>query len=436
MQRLAFRSPHLLFALAALAACGGGGSDSDSDAGTDDGAGVSELEFAGEQPFLPGLDIDTGWLPDGSPVAVKATASATGQVAVVAKATTDGETMTPVAGSGSLSLEGAISFEVSARIDTNGIMYEGIVDSFEYGIEPANQSFDPFALDAPVTVMSALPAQELGKVPIPSVPGASLVMSVTGGDLETSFQGTCAEAQGGFGQYTGTITMAGTVACAASVEIEIPIVGTMTFGPFPFDVPIPPIESPTDLGTLSLTTGEPGMPMGICEDGGTATAADDAADTDAGDTANDDVVDDTGDASDDGTGSDTVADTGDDTGSDDDTGTSPGDPSYPPLDENGCPDGYVGVGIGADPPNAVCLPPCDGSACPAPATGAATAYCAYNPDSTYTDCVTDMDCVAPEFCDGGFCSLQSSHCVLACDDVGMVCPDEMTCVQGVCTYVE
>ncbi len=433
MQRLAFASPHLLFALAALAACGGGGSDSDSGSGTDDGAGVSELEFAGEQPFLPGLDIDTGWLPEASPVAVKATASATGQVAVVAKATTDGETLTPVAGSGSLSLEGAIAFEVSARIDTNGIMYEGVVDSFEYGIEPANQSFDPFALDAPITVMSALPAQELGKVPIPSVPGASLVMSVTGGDLETSFQGTCAEAQDGFGQYTGTITMAGTVACAASVEIEIPIVGTMTFGPFPFDVPIPAIESPTDLGTLSLTTGEPGMPMGICDGGGTATAADDAADTDAGDTANDDVAEDT---SDDDTGVDTVADTGDDTGIDDDTGTNPGDPSYPAPDENGCPDGYIGVGIDTDPPNAFCAPACEGSACPAPATGAAAPVCAFNPDSTYAECASDIDCVMPEFCDSGVCALQPTHCALVCDDVGMVCPDEMTCLAGACTYLQ
>jgi hypothetical protein len=434
MQRLLFAPSAVLFAFAAVAACKGSGSGSESASDTGGGGGA-ELEFAGEQPFLPGLDVDTGWLPDGSPVAVRATASATGQVAVVANATSDGETLTPVAGSGSLSLEGALGFEVSARIDTNGIMYEGIVDSFEYGIEPANQGFDPFALDAPITVMSALPAQELGKVPIPSVPGASLVMSVTGGDLTTSFQGTCAEARDGFAQYVGTITMAGTVACAATVEIEIPIVGTQTFGPFPFDVPIPAIESPTDLGTLSLDTGEPGAAMGICD--GSSTATDDGSEAD--DTAGDDVADDgTGDASsgDDDVDGGTIAETGDGTGEDDDTGTNPGDPSYPEPDDSGCPDGSVAVGFGTDPPNVFCSPPCAGSACPAPATGEATPFCAFNPDSSYIECASDIDCVAPEFCDSGVCALQPSHCALACDDVGMVCPDEMTCLGGVCSYLQ
>jgi hypothetical protein len=251
----------------AISAC------ADTSAGSHSGADEIELEFGGEQRFLPGFDFDSGWLPNDSPVAVRSTVIADGGVTVVALATTDGETMTPVAGSGALVVQGSLAFEVSARIDTNGLMYEGIVDSFEYAIEPANAAFDPFEIDTIATVTSMLPPAELGRVPIPSVPGATLVVDVTGGEITTAFEGTCAEALDGYGQYTGAVTMQGVVGLAATIEIEIPIVGTQSFGPFPIDVPIPAIETPMDLGTRSLATGEAADAMGICEGDAATTSA-------------------------------------------------------------------------------------------------------------------------------------------------------------------
>jgi len=417
-----------------LAACGdeGAGSDDGADAPDTEG-GVAEIEFSGEQPFLPGFDFDSGWLPDGSPVAVRSTVTAGGGVTVTARAMTDGETLTPIAGTGALAVEGSLALEVSARIDTSGIMYEGIVDSFEYGIDPVNETFDPFALDATVMASSTLPAAVLGEVPIPSVPGATLVIEVTGGNIDTMFQGTCAEAQGGFGQFAGTLTMQGTVACAATVQIEIPIVGTESFGPFAFDVPIPPIETAIDLGTLSLATGEPAAAMGICDGAGTTSAEDTSAS--ASDTSGDDVADTSGNDSDAGeTGDPATTDPSTDDTDDPTTDGQPGDPDYPQPDENGCPAGHVGVGVNTEPDNAVCLPPCDGSgACPSGATGNAIGVCGFNPDTTYLGCTVDTDCSGGEFCQDGFCQFPPSHCVLLCEG-GETCPDGMSCLIGACTY--
>ncbi len=232
-----------------------------------------ELEFRGEQPLLPGLNVDTGWIPELSPASVRATVTAGGAIVVVARATTNGSSLDPVAGSGELSVEGALALEVSARIDAAGFEYEGVVESFEYAIAPQATVFDPFALDQSVVVSAELPAQELGSVPIPSVPGATLVLEVTGGLIDTQFQGTCAEAAGGLGQYTGRTTMTGTIECASTIQLEIPLVGTETFGPFAFTVPVPELVTPMDLGTVSLTTGEVVADAGVCAGaGGTAGA--------------------------------------------------------------------------------------------------------------------------------------------------------------------
>ena len=108
----------LLVAALCVAACKGDSDRSEGGDAAETGGGVAELEFSGEQPFLPGFDYDTGWLPDGSPVTVRSTVTAGGGVTVTARASTDGETLAPIAGTGSLSVEGSLALEVSARIDT------------------------------------------------------------------------------------------------------------------------------------------------------------------------------------------------------------------------------------------------------------------------------------------------------------------------------
>jgi hypothetical protein len=421
----------MILLAATLVACGDGKGGGGDGAGTGETAGGTlTLEFRGTQAFLPGLSLDTGWLPEDSPAAVRATMTADGELVVVAGATTDGATMEGVAGSGELSVGGSLVLEVSARIDASGIEYEGVVESFEYAVDTAMTSFDPFAIGEPVEVAATLPAQVLGEVPIPSVPGASLRMEVTGGELTSAFEGACAEADGGFGQYTGTTTVAGTVACAATIVVEIPIVGTETFGPFAFDVPIPETTSALDLGTRSLSTGDEAPTMGTCE----GAAQTSGAGTDGGDDTTSAATDGpsttgpAGDSTEDGTGpSDDTTDSGP---------TADGDPDYPRPDETGCPGGGVAAMVGAEPPNAVCLPPCgEGDVCPNGATGTATGVCAVNPESSFLPCSTEVDCNLGESCISLTCVMEPpTHCVLACS-VEVQCPDEMTCVVDVCTYL-
>lgn len=427
------RSLALLSLALAVGACPGGG---DSPA-----AFAGEIEFRGTQPMLPGFDFDSGFLPADSPGAVRATASAGGGITAVMRATTDGTSLMPVAGSGSLAIEGAINFEVSARIDVPGAMFEGLVESFEYTIAPAETAFEPFALGTGVVAESTLPAAELGSVPIPGLPGATLVVEATGGTITTTYTGTCADTADGLGQVAGTLSTEGTLALGASIVIDIPFVFTDTFGPFPIDVPIPAIASPLDLGTRSLATGEPADSMGICDGtGGTAgtepsTATDASTATMTGDTDASDTLADTTDPTNatDMTATDPTATT--DTGVGDTTTGEPADPSYPNPD-SGCPSGSLGVGIGDDPPNGVCAPPCDAGSCPAPATGSATGECIYNPDSSFLECADDSVCMPTgEACVDGTCQLPPTHCILLCDDT-VTCPDGMTCVLGACSYLQ
>lgn len=417
-------------------ACTGDDGGGEAYTATGGPGGRVDIEFSGEQAFLPGFAFDSGFTPDASPVAVRATVTSGGGVTVTARATSDGTTLEPVAGTGSLAVEGSLELEVSARIDTAGIAYEGVVDRFEYGLEPVSEAFDPFALEEAVLASSVLPATELAAVPIPSVPGATLVIDVTGGEIETAFAGKCATTRDGYGQFTGVVTTQGTVECAATVEIEIPVVGTETFGPFAFEVPIPAVESELDLGTRSLANGEAATAMGICDDAGTTS----------GDTGSDDVADDTGGG--DAQGDDTAGTGGDgpdstdtssmDTG-DDDTGSHSGDPNYPKPDAIGCPGDHAPVftpGPTGRIDSTVCLPPCGpGGTCPPGATGTATETCGVELPPSGFGCTDDAQCYAHEICLlDGTCGPPSLFCVLRCDQ-GQTCPDEMTCLpSGDCLY--
>ena len=146
------------------------------------------------------------------------------------------------------------------------------------------------------------------------MPGTTLIIDVTGGTITTVFSGVCAEASGGAGQYVGRTTTTGVVELDGTIEIEIPIVGTETFGPFSFSVPIPELTSALDLGVRSLQTAEAIDGPGPCDDGVAATGdgADDgtpAPDSmDDGSTPATDGADDTGTADDGATDTDPSTD--------------------------------------------------------------------------------------------------------------------------------
>lgn len=74
-------------------------------------------------------------------------------------------------------------------------------------------------------------------MPVPSGPGATLLVELTGGEVITTFRGGCARGEGGVGQYTGQTAITGHVNLAGTIEIEIPIVGSESFGPFEVAVP-------------------------------------------------------------------------------------------------------------------------------------------------------------------------------------------------------
>ncbi|MGE0788174.1 MAG: low-density lipoprotein receptor class A repeat-containing protein [Sandaracinaceae bacterium] len=230
------------------------------------GGGSSDepLRFEAEQAFLPGLDYASGWIPDASPVQVQANVVAGGGISVRESARASDAELVAEPGTGEVSIEGRLTMEILANIDLTGVSYTGPVETFEYAIGPSAATFDPFAIDAAVPLETALPAQELGTVPVPSVPGATLTVSVTGGIVRTAYQGACAEVRDGIAQVTGTLTTSGTVELAATVDVEVPFVGSMAFGPFELSLDLPEEASPIDLGARSVGTGEVVMGGGPC----------------------------------------------------------------------------------------------------------------------------------------------------------------------------
>lgn len=221
------------------------------------GCSGGELAFHGEGDVLGAFEHDTGLQPGGSPVQVRALARGHGTVSVDARATAAGSALTAVPASGSMHSSGGLSIEIYARIDTLGIEYDGLVHTVEYQLPAEGATFDPFLL-APgesAATSTTLPEAELARVPIPSAPGATLVLGIAGGTVETAFTGTCAAVDAGRAHYRGRLTTTGTIDLSATVEISVPVVGSRSFGPFALGVPIPAIEHELDLGVLDIASG-------------------------------------------------------------------------------------------------------------------------------------------------------------------------------------
>ena len=218
--------------------------------------GGQKIDFQGEQKFLPDFEQDSGYVPSGSPGKLRVVASARGAIGAGAQARSGGSNLSPVSGSGNLSMDGGLNLGIHTKIDFMGYKYEGKLKTIEYGIEPKNKSFDPFLLDDEVSTTAELPSEDLAELPVPSIPIATVVISVEGGSVTTSFRGSCAQAADGVGQYLGETVTSGTVEIAGTIKLEIPVTGTKTFGPFSIPVDIPEIPNALDLGTRSLSNGK------------------------------------------------------------------------------------------------------------------------------------------------------------------------------------
>ena len=294
-----------------------------------------------------------------------------------------------------------------------------------------------------------LEAAELGRVPVGGVPGTTLLIEISGGELRTTFSGTCAAASEGAGQYLGTAEYGGTIDLSGTIEIEVPIIGSESFGPFEVSVPIPTAVEELDLGTLSLQNGEALEGVSPC-----AAASD--SDTDSDDDDDDDDDDDTQGASETGATSspddstsgssgdaettepttDSTSDNGDEsTGMEEGSTTSPppaGDPVYPDP-AGGCPADTVLVElVGTE--LSYCAPSCDEmQQCPPAESGTATAVCGVLGSGSMDACMFDTDCPADEFCDVDTClPVEPEFCALDC--ASGECPDEMVCAEGACVY--
>lgn len=233
-----------------------------------------QLDFSAERDVLGGFEQDTGFLPAQSPAALRVRATASAGLTVRASALVEGGELTPISESGQLTVGASFQLEVSARLDAAGVDYEGVVDEFSYDVEEVTVAFDPFLLDAEVTATATLTSAEVARVPIPSVPGSTLIVEVTGGTIATRYSGVCAAVGDGAAQYTGRSVTDGTVELAGTIEISVPIIGSESFGPFTIDVPVPATTQDLDLGTLALDSGLPLEGFAPCDGSDSDTDAD------------------------------------------------------------------------------------------------------------------------------------------------------------------
>lgn len=370
------------------------------------------LDFRAEKDLLDGFQQDSGFLPQASPAAIRVVAGATAGLVATAQATATGDTLAPVAGTGSLAMEAELSLEVSARIDAVGVEYEGVVETFAYGIEPAMTSFDPFSIGETVMLQSALPPGELARVPIPAVPGATLVIDIAGGQVNAAYSGVCAVAMGGVAQYTAEAVIDGTIALEGTIELELLVVSE-TFGPFAIEVPIPATTTALDLGTLSTSDGTPaaGSPcdaMGADTDGvdpmatsgnpttgGTTMVDPTNADSTSADSTNADS-----------TGEET---SGPETGSSSTGCEMPGGCGTQCMDDTSCPEGDVCVNALCVPEPSECSDGLDCSVCPS------VQSCAACVQFTGNACGDAVDsCLLEDGC------LELIECTNLCDDQACV----------------
>lgn len=229
------------------------------------GSEEAGIDFTVEQQFLPDFELDTGFLPADQPAQVRVVARAGGTLTMAALADVEQDALVPLAESGLLGLEAEMQFDVHVNVDTAGFKFNELVKSFGYAIPATSIDFTPFLLDSAAALDIDLPAQDIGDIPLGSIPG-SLRLSVEGGSVQIGLQGTCAEARDGLAQFMGVVTGGGRIEIGATIVVTVPVFGDKEFGPIIIPVDLPSLNAPIDFGTFEAN-GSSASVAGPCTSG-------------------------------------------------------------------------------------------------------------------------------------------------------------------------
>ncbi len=245
MRRASLRS--IALATLLLPACGGGGADEAT------ATPPRLVTFHGQQAPFAGFGYDTGLQPENSVVQVRFVLAASGGLTLDARGLSTGpEAVAAEKGSGRFALDGRITVQATLKVDLPAYQYEGPIEGAPdlNVVLQGEQVFDPFLVGSGVDLVVAVPETELAAIPLEAATGIPGTLHVkASGTIQSRFAGTCAATSAAGVAYLGTTTTGGPLVLSGTVDIEVPLVGTQTYGPFVMpEVQVGPFVLPLDLG--------------------------------------------------------------------------------------------------------------------------------------------------------------------------------------------
>lgn len=233
----------------------------------------TRVDFAAEHAWID-VDRDSGdvVLGSGASIRVQTQAFAGYTVRASGLAKKRGSRLEPIEDSGSIVVEGHFDLEVSAAVDLPVGSFSGPVTAPPFDFEVEIAAFDPFLIGESVTVIGGMPAKDIMRAPL--FPGVFLVLETAPGSFIPTFEGVCLEIEGGAVQYTGMIAIEPDFRYIAYIEIVVPLAGTEVIGPVGIELDFPPLVlQALDLGTFSMSSGDPVEGVQPCGEVDAATDA-------------------------------------------------------------------------------------------------------------------------------------------------------------------
>ncbi|HSO41031.1 MAG TPA: hypothetical protein VLT33_51250 [Labilithrix sp.] len=228
-----------------VGACGG------AEDGEVDTSAADAVTFTGELEPLKGFSFDTGLIPAGSPVAASLKLAAGGKVKVTASAAIADGHLTGNKGGGDVSLD--VHFTMAGRLKIDSPLKK--VDEELPGLKnidvpiTGKVAFDPFLLDGSpsAAVVGAIPETKLPPIPLGSVPGKLQLTVTKDSTVRSSFHGSCLSVAGGKATYQGQLETSGTLVLKGTIVVDLP----------------PPLNTPVDLGVISVQIPESTSPLDL-----------------------------------------------------------------------------------------------------------------------------------------------------------------------------